>query len=81
MFATMFNFANLLSKKWGVVDNFGQYNAPFGEETTAGTGYNAAGNGGKGQYLYTFNPGTLGAPQLYSDMTRWYLQVGVKLEF
>jgi hypothetical protein len=81
VFATMFNFANLLDKKWGIVSNYGQYNFPFGEQTVAGTGYNPAGNGGAGQYLYTFNPGTLGAPQLYSDLSRWYLQVGVRLEF
>jgi len=77
LFATMVNFANLLNKKWGIVENYGQYNAPYGEQTVAGTGYNAA----TGQYLYTFNPGTLGAPQLFSDMSRWVLQVGVKLEF
>ena len=77
LFATMFNFANLFNKKWGIVENYGQYNYPYGEQTVAGTGYNAKTN----QYLYTFNPGTLGAPQVYSDMSRWYMQVGVKLEF
>jgi len=81
VFATMFNFANLINKNWGIVTNYGQYNFPYGEQTVVGTGYNAAGNGGAGQYLYTFNPGTLGAPQTYSDLSRWYLQVGVKLEF
>jgi hypothetical protein len=81
LFATMFNFANLLNKNWGIVSNYGQYNYPYGEQTVAGTGYNAAGNGGAGQYLYTFNTGTLGAPQVYSDLSRWYLQIGVKLEF
>ncbi|MGA2693830.1 MAG: hypothetical protein ABSF76_15820, partial [Opitutaceae bacterium] len=74
-------FANLLNKKWGIVENYGQYNYPYGEQTVAGTGYNPKGNNGAGQYLYTFNTGTLGAPQLYSDLSRWFLQVGVKLEF
>jgi len=77
VFATMFNFANLFSKKWGIVENYGQYNYPYGEQSVAGTGYNAKTN----QYMYTFNSGTLGAPQIYSDMSRWYMQVGVKLEF
>jgi hypothetical protein len=80
-FATMFNFANLLNKNWGIVSNYGQYNYPYGEFTVVGTGYNPAGNGGAGQYLYTYNPGTVTAPQVYSDLSRWYLQVGIKLEF
>ena len=50
LFATMFNFANLLSKSWGIVQNFGQYNAPFGEATVAGTGYNPTTQ----KYLYTY---------------------------
>jgi hypothetical protein len=69
-----FNFANLFNKNWGVVDNF--ENA-FATQTIAGTGYNVKTN----QYIYTFNPGTLGTPTIYSDESRWQLQVGARLEF
>ncbi|HZZ18743.1 MAG TPA: carboxypeptidase regulatory-like domain-containing protein [Opitutaceae bacterium] len=69
-----FNFANLFNKNWGVVDNF--QNA-FATQTIAGTGYNVKTN----QYIYTFNPGTLGTPTIYSDESRWQLQVGARLEF
>jgi len=69
-----FNFANLFNSKWGVVDNF--QNA-FATQTIAGTGYNVKTN----QYIYTFNPGTLGTPTIYSDESRWQLQVGARLEF
>ncbi len=78
LFADCFNFANLLNKKWGVVTN---YDGVFETQTIAGTGFNPAGNGGKGQYIYTFNAGTFGVPTTYSDMSRWNIQVGARLEF
>jgi Carboxypeptidase regulatory-like domain len=78
LFADCFNFANLLNKKWGVVTN---YDGSFETQTIAGTGYSPTGNGGKGQYIYTFNAGTLGLPTTFSDMSRWNIQVGARLEF
>jgi hypothetical protein len=74
LFADCFNFANLLSSKWGIVDNFDN---SFVTQTIAGTGYDAKTN----KYIYTFNPGTLGTPSIYSDLSRWQIQVGAKLEF
>ncbi len=74
LFADCYNFANLLDSKYGVVDNFDN---SFVTQTVAGTGYNAKTN----QYIYTFNPGTLGTPSIYSDLSRWQVQVGAKLEF
>ncbi len=74
LFADCFNFANLLSPKYGVVNN---YNNSFITKTVAGTGYNPVTN----QYIYTFNPGTLGFSTIYSDLSRWQLQVGARLEF
>jgi len=74
LFADCFNFANLINKKYGVVNNF---NNSFITQTVAGTGYNKATN----QYIYTFNPSTLGFSTIYSDMSRWQLQVGARLEF
>ena len=83
LYADCFNFANLLNKNWGVVDNFGVYNSgSSSSRTVAGTGYNPAGNGGAGQYIYVFNPGTLGAATTdISDMSRWEITIGARLEF
>ena len=77
-FADCFNFANLLNKKWGVTTD---YNGSFETQTIAGTGYNAAANGGRGQYIYTFNAGTFGLPTTFADLSRWNIQVGARLEF
>ena len=79
LFADCFNFANLLSKSWGIVSNYGVYEA--GAHTVAGTGYNPAGNNGAGQYEYTFNNGTLNTPTEFSDESRWAIQIGARLEF
>jgi hypothetical protein len=77
-FIDCYNFANLLDKNWGIVSN---YDASFVSKTIAGTGYDPNGNGGAGQYLYTFNDGTLGKPTIYSDMSRWNIQIGMRLDF
>ena len=77
VYADCFNFANLLDKNWGISQ---LYDFPY-SRSIAGTAYNAAGNGGAGQYIYTFNSTTLGSLTTYSDMSRWNLQVGVKFEF
>ena len=74
LYVDCFNFANLLSKKWGVVDNFEN---SFVTQTIAGTGYDTATN----KYIYVFNAGTLGTPTIYSDLSRWQVQVGARLEF
>jgi hypothetical protein len=74
LFADCFNFSNLLDKHSGIVDNF---NNSFYTQTIAGAGYNAKTN----QYIYTFNNGTLGVPTIYSDLSRWQVEVGARLEF
>jgi len=74
LYVDCFNFANLLSKRWGVVDNFEN---SFATQTIAGTGYDKVTN----KYEYVFNAGTLGTPTIYSDESRWQLQVGARLEF
>jgi hypothetical protein len=74
IFADCFNFSNLIDKHSGIVDDF---NSSFMSQTIAGTGYDAA----KNKYIYTFNPGTLGVPTIYSDLSRWQVQVGARLEF
>jgi hypothetical protein len=79
LFADLMDLANALNHKWGQVADYGTYQNGF--SSVAGTGYNPSGNGGKGQYIYTFNQGTLTNQTIYSDMSRWFLQVGVRLEF
>jgi hypothetical protein len=74
LYIDCFNFSNLIDKHSGIVSNFQN---SFVTQTIAGTGYNAKTN----QYIYTFNPGTLGTQSIYSDESRWQLQVGARLEF
>jgi len=74
IFGDCYNFSNLIDKHSGLVDNF---NNSFYTQTIAGTGFNAKTD----QYIYTFNPGTLGIPTIYSDLSRWQLQIGARLEF
>jgi hypothetical protein len=83
IFGDCYNFANLLNKNWGAVQNYGVYNGgSSASRTVAGTGYNAAGNAGQGQYIYVFNAGTLGAATTpLSDLSRWMIQVGARLDF
>ncbi len=88
LFADCFNFANLLNKSWGIVSN---YDNAFDTRTAVGTGFDPNGNGGKGAYVYVFNSGTQSSYTLYngryypgtiySDMSRWNIQIGARLEF
>jgi len=75
VFGDLFDFGNMLNHKWGQVTDYGTYQNAF--VSVAGTGYNAATN----QYIYVFNNGTLNSTTTYADLSRWFLQVGVKLEF
>jgi hypothetical protein len=74
IYADCYNFSNLIDKHSGIVDN---YNNAFYTQTIAGTGYNATTN----KYQYVFNAGTLGTPSIYSDLSRWQVQVGARVEF
>jgi Carboxypeptidase regulatory-like domain len=74
VFADCYNFSNLIDKHSGIVDNF---NGSYVSQTIAGTGYDVKNS----KYIYTFNPGTLGVPTIYSDLSRWQVQVGARLDF
>jgi hypothetical protein len=74
VFADCYNFSNLIDKHSGIVDNF---NNAFVTQTIAGTGYDTKTN----KYIYTFNPGTLGTPSIYSDLSRWQVQIGARIDF
>ncbi|HVU35446.1 MAG TPA: TonB-dependent receptor [Opitutaceae bacterium] len=80
LYLNIINLGNLLNSKWGLVDE-----VPFSyKRAVAGATYNAAGDGGKGQWNYTFNSGTLdGVPTVANDfpVSRWQVQAGVLLRF
>ena len=78
VFADCYNFANLLNRSWGIVSNF---NNSFNSRTVVGTVFNQAGNNGAGQYVYVFNSATQNSPTTYSDMSRYDIQIGARLEF
>ena len=77
LFVDCLNFANLFKKSWGAVtgQDFGNgysgYNRPIASATV-----NAS-----GQYVYTFSSSTLGTAQVFTDLSRWQLQVGARLDF
>lgn len=72
------NFANLLNKNWGVVNgldfatSYNGYNRAVASAT-----YNAA----KNQYNYVFTSSTLGTEINFTDLSRWQIQLGLKLSF
>jgi Carboxypeptidase regulatory-like domain len=74
VFADCYNFGNMIDKHSGIVDD---YTNSFETQEIAGTGYDKVTN----KYIYTFNNGTLGTPSIYSDLSRWQLQIGARLEF
>lgn len=74
VFADCSNFANLLSKKWGVVEgyDFPYYRAVAGATVTAAN---------PNQYTYFFNNSTQGASTIYQDLGRYQIQIGGRLTF
>jgi hypothetical protein len=75
-FVDCYNFANFFDKNWGIVSDFSNV-SPYQAQTIAGTWYNKVTN----QYQYVFNAGTLGSPSIYSDESRWQIQIGARIEF
>jgi Carboxypeptidase regulatory-like domain len=77
VFCDILNFANLLNDRWGVTTGV---DFPY-VRTAAGATFNRTGNGGQGQYVYYFNSNTLGGVPVFTDLARWQIQLGAKLEF
>jgi len=73
------NFANLLNDRWGAITGldfgtgFNGYNRSTGITAT----YTASTN----TYTYTWNPAQVSAQPPFTDLSRWQLQIGAKLEF
>ncbi len=73
------NFANLLNDRWGAVTGldfatgFNGYNRS--------TGVTSSYSSTTGLYTYTWNPNSVSGQPPFTDLSRWQLQVGAKLEF
>ena len=78
VFFDCLNFANLFNKKWGVVNglDFGNSWSGYNRSVASAT-FNAATN----TYAYTFTSSTLGNQITFTDLSRWQLQIGAKIEF
>ncbi|HUJ44307.1 MAG TPA: carboxypeptidase regulatory-like domain-containing protein [Opitutaceae bacterium] len=73
------NFANLLNDRWGAITGldfgtgFNGYNRSTGVTAT----YVASTN----TYTYAWNPTQVSAQPAFTDLSRWQMQIGAKLEF
>lgn len=78
LFADCLNFANLLNRNWGVVTgmDFGTgINNGYDRQVASAT-INAA-----NQYVYTFSPSTMASLITFTDLSRWQLQLGARVDF
>jgi hypothetical protein len=84
VFCSLLNLANLFDKDWGILEE-----VDFSyRRAVAGATYDPAGNGGLGQWVYTFNENgsvpTLDPVRVVANDTpvsRWQLQLGARLRF
>jgi hypothetical protein len=80
LYINVLNFWNLVDKDWGLLEE-----VPFSyRRAVAAASYNAAGNGGLGQWNYTFTSNTLNTVPLVVNehpVSRWQAQVGVRVRF
>ena len=80
LYFNILNLVNILNDSWGQ-----DAEVPFSyRRAVAGATFNAAGNGGRGVWNYTFNSGTLdGVPVVANDtpISRWQVQTGLRIKF
>ena len=74
------NLFNLIDDRLGIVEE-----VPFTyKRRVVGAGYDPAGNGGAGQYVYVFNGNTVAGLPVVADDTqssRWQAKVGIRIRF
>lgn len=78
LFLNVINFANLIDDSWGI-----QEEVPFSyRRAVVGTTYDAAANGGAGQYVYQVTTPD-GVPVTANDtpVSRWQIQAGIRIKF
>ena len=73
------NFANFLNSRWGAITglDFGTGNNGYERYTGVTAAYNATTN----QYTYTWVPTSVSAQPPFTDLSRWQVQLGARLEF
>lgn len=71
LYLDIINFANLLDKSWGIVDGI---DFPYTRGIVTGS-VNTAGT------VYTYQFGNVPATQVYTETSRWQVQVGARLKF
>ncbi|MDD2765786.1 MAG: TonB-dependent receptor [Opitutaceae bacterium] len=77
IFFDFLNLANLFNKKYGIVEGI---DFPY-VRSVVNSSYSATANSGAGQYTYTFNSNTLGAPLVFTNQSRWQIQAGARIKF
>ena len=80
VYMNLLNLGNLLNPKWGRYEEI-----PFSyRRAVAGATYSPTGNGGLGQWNYTYNANTIDAvPLVVNDfqVSRWQVQMGMRITF
>ncbi len=80
LYVNVLNFANFFNRKWGI-----QEEVPFSyKRAVVGAVFNGAGNGGAGQWVYTYNSSTFDAVPITANDTqvsRWQVQAGMRVRF
>ena len=73
------NFANLLNSRWGAITglDFGTGYSGYSRVSGVTSNYNAATN----QYKYTWSASNVSAQPPFTDLSRWQVQLGARLEF
>jgi len=76
-FADCMNFANLFNNNWGIINgmDFGTGYSGYNRSVASAT-VNSA-----GQYVYTFSGNTQSTPIVFTELSRWQLQIGARIEF
>jgi hypothetical protein len=78
VFFDCLNFANLFNKNWGIINGLDFGNSWSGyNRSVASASFNATTN----TYAYTFTANTLGNQITFTDLSRWQVQIGAKIEF
>lgn len=81
LYLNVINLANLVDKKWGILE---EVDFPY-RRAVAGTTYDTAANGGAGQYVYRFVPAStldnLSTVANDTSASRWQILMGVRVKF
>jgi hypothetical protein len=79
LFLDCLNFANLLNSRWGAITglDFGTGNNGYNRYAGITSTYNATTN----QYNYSWSAASVSVQPPFTDLSRWQVQFGARLEF